>query len=197
MPEVLKKTYRFICKLEEKAISIFLCAMTVLLLISAIGRVVGHPSYWAVDISLLLFAWGAFLGADAGIRKNRLINVDFLTSKMPLEIQKTIAVTWSVVIILFLAVLIAYGVTLCISNDKRQIQNITLSYSYVTASLPVSAFLMIISTAIRLYRQIVDFPSTLRGGGTDAAYCKEEGTCFCWLAFFLFFSFSECPSPSQ
>ncbi|MDD3391727.1 MAG: TRAP transporter small permease [Synergistaceae bacterium] len=169
MPEVLKKTYRFICKLEEKAISIFLCAMTVLILISAIGRFVGHPINWAVDISLLLFAWGAFLGADAGIRKNRLINVDFLTSKMPLEIQKTIAVTWSVVIILFLAVLITYGIPLCISNAKRQFQNITLSYSYVTASLPVSAFLMIISTAIRLYRQIVDFPSTLRGGGTDAA----------------------------
>jgi TRAP-type C4-dicarboxylate transport system permease small subunit len=98
-----------------------------------------------------------------------VINVDFLTSKFPLKTQRTIAITWSVVIILFLLVLIAYGIPLCISNFKRQFQNITLSYSFVTASLPVSALLMAISTGVRLYLQITDFPSTLRGGGRDVA----------------------------
>ena len=52
-------------------------------------------------------------------------------------------------------------------DAKRQFQNISLSYSYVTASLPVCAFLMIVSTAIKLKKQITDFPSTLRGGGAD------------------------------
>ncbi|TDY52708.1 TRAP-type C4-dicarboxylate transport system permease small subunit [Aminivibrio pyruvatiphilus] len=169
MLEVLKKTYRCVCTIEERFISFTLCAITVLIFVSALGRFVGRPINWAVDISLLLFAWGAFLGADVGIRKNRVINVDFLTSRLPMKTQKTIAITWSVIIILFLAVLIAYGIPLCISNFKRQFQNITLSYSFVTASLPVSAFLMIISTSVRLHLQITDFPSTLRGGGRDAA----------------------------
>ena len=169
MLEVLKKSYRRVCTIEERFISFTLCAITVLIFVSAIGRFVGKPINWAVDISLLLFAWGAFLGADVGIRKNRVINVDFLTSRLPLKTQKTLAVAWSVIIILFLAVLIAYGIPLCISNFKRQFQNITLSYSFVTASLPVSAFLMIISTGIRLHLQITDFPSTLRGGGRDVA----------------------------
>lgn len=169
MLEFLKKAYRWVCRIEERFISFTLCAITILIFISAIGRFVGRPINWAVDISLLLFAWGAFLGADAGIRKNRVINVDFLTSRLPLKTQKTIAIAWSVIIILFLAVLIAYGIPLCISNFKRQFQNITLSYSFVTASLPVSAFLMIISTGIRLHLQITDFPSTLRGGGRDVA----------------------------
>jgi len=169
VPDALKRSYQFICRFEEKAISVFLCVITVLIFISAIGRFIGHPINWAVDISLLLFAWGAFLGADVGIRKNRVINVDFLTSKFPLKTQRGIAITWSVVIILFLMMLIAYGIPLCISNFKRQFQNITLSYSFVTASLPVSALLMIISTGIRLHLQITDFPSTLRGGGRDVA----------------------------
>jgi TRAP-type C4-dicarboxylate transport system permease small subunit len=169
MLEALKKGYRCVCTIEERFISFTLCSITVLIFISAIGRFVGRPINWAVDISLLLFAWGSFLGADVGIRKNRVINVDFLTSRLPLNTQRFIAITWSVVIILFLLVLIVYGIPLCISNFKRQFQNITLSYSFVTASLPVSALLMIISTGARLYMQVTDFPSTLRGGGRDVA----------------------------
>lgn len=164
---VVKQAYSFICKLEESLISFILCALTVLIFISAIGRFVGYPINWAVDISLLLFAWGAFLGADVGIRENRIINVDFLTAKMPLKTQRTIAILWSVCIVLFLAVIIVYGIPLCISNAKRQFQNITMSYSWVTAAVPVSAFLMIISSGVKLFRQITNFPSTLHGGGRD------------------------------
>ena len=167
MLDLVKKSYTFICRAEEFLTSFALCAITFLVFVSAVGRFVGYPINWAIDISLLLFAWGAFLGADIGIRKDRVINVDFLTSKMPLPVQKKIAVAWSVAIILFLVVLIAYGIPLCISNAKRQFQNISLSYSYVTASLPVCAFLMIISMSVKLKKQITDFPSTLRGGGAD------------------------------
>lgn len=167
MLDILKRSYHCVCKVEEGLISFILCAITVLVFISALGRFIGHPINWAVDISLLLFAWGAFLGADVGIRKNRIINVDFLTSRMPLHTQKALGITWSVIIILFLAVLIFYGIPLCITNAKRQFQNITLSYSYVTASLPVSAFLMIVSSSLKLHKQIADFPSTVRSSGTD------------------------------
>ena len=169
MLNTLKTTYSFICKVEEFLTSFALCAITFLVFVSAIGRFIGYPINWAIDISLLLLAWGAFLGADIGIRKNRVINVDFLTSKMPVATQKMIAIAWSVAIILFLVVLIAYGIPLCITNAKRQFQYIALSYSFVTASLPVCALLMIISSGLKLKKQITDFPSTLRGGGTDVA----------------------------
>jgi TRAP-type C4-dicarboxylate transport system permease small subunit len=94
--------------------------------------------------------------------------VDFLTSKFSPKHQRKVAIAWSVVIILFLAVLIAYGVPLCISNAKRQFQNITLSYSYVTASLPVCSLFMIVSMSIKLKKQIFDFPSTVKNSGLDA-----------------------------
>jgi len=165
----MRRVYEYICTIEALVAKVTLVTMVALVFSAGIARLLRNPINWAVDISLLLFAWGAFLGADVGIRKNRVINVDFLTSRLPMKTQKTIAITWSVIIILFLAVLIAYGIPLCISNFKRQFQNITLSYSFVTASLPVSAFLMIISTSVRLHLQITDFPSTLRGGGRDAA----------------------------
>ncbi|MDR1873963.1 MAG: TRAP transporter small permease [Synergistaceae bacterium] len=163
----IKRFYGVICRVEETLATAGLVLMTVLILLSAGGRAMGRPLNWAVDISLLLFSWVAFMGADVGIRQNRVINVDFLTSKFSLKHQKIIAVLWSTLIIAFLVILIIYGVPLCISNAKRQFQNITLSYSWVTASLPVCSFFMIISMSLKLKTQIYDFPSTLKNKKND------------------------------
>ncbi|MCL2010238.1 MAG: TRAP transporter small permease subunit [Synergistaceae bacterium] len=165
---VVKWFYGIVCKVEETLATIGLLAMTALILLSAVSRFLGYPVNWAVDISLLIFAWIAFMGADVGIRQNRIINVDFLTSKFPLKYQKGLAVLWSVVIILFLAILVVYGTSLSLSNVKRQFQSIPLSYSYVTASLPVCSFFMIISMLIKLKKQVFDFSSTRKTGGLDA-----------------------------
>jgi TRAP-type C4-dicarboxylate transport system permease small subunit len=164
----IKYFYNKICKLEETLATCALIVMTILIFISALGRSFGHPINWAVDISLFLFSWVSFLGADIGIRRNRIINVDFLTSRFPTRYQRQLAIAWSVVIVVFLAILIIYGIPLCISNAKRQFQNITMSYSYVTASLPVCSFLMIISMSLKLKKQIFDFPSSiLKNEGSD------------------------------
>lgn len=164
----IKRFYGIVCRAEETLATVGLVVMTVLVLLSAVSRFLGYPLNWALDISLFLFSWVSFLGADVGIRQNRIINVDFLTSKFSRKHQRKVAIAWSVVIILFLTVLIAYGVPLCISNAKRQFQNITLSYSYVTASLPVCSLFMIISMSIKLKKQIFDFPSTITNSGLDA-----------------------------
>ena len=165
---VLKKIYAFLCMIEEHIVSICLAAMTLLIFCSALARFIGKPINWAMDISLLLFSWGSLLGADIGIRKNRIINVDFLTSRFPVKVQQALAIIWSIVIIALLVMLIVYGVPLSIDNAKRQFQNITLSYSVVTLSLPVSAVFMIISMLGRLRLQIKDYPaSLLKGNSTD------------------------------
>lgn len=164
----IKKIYGAVCWAEETLATAGLIVMTFLILLSAAARTAGHPLNWAVDISLLLFSWVSFMGADVGIRQNRIINVDFLTSKFPVKYQRRVSILWSFFIIAFLAVLIAYGVPLCISNAKRQFQNITLSYSCVTASLPVCSFFMIISMTLKLKKQIRDFNSVPKNTSRDA-----------------------------
>jgi len=165
--DFLKRTYAVICKIETAICAGSLIAMTALVFLGGVTRFLGHPMNWANDIALFLFAWGSLLSADIGIRQNRIINVDFLTSKFSLKVQKWLAIFWSFVIIALLIFLIVYGIPLCIENSKRQFQNITLSYSYVTASLPVSAFLMIISMGLKIKKQIKDFPSTLHSVSRD------------------------------
>jgi TRAP-type C4-dicarboxylate transport system permease small subunit len=164
----IRRFYAVVCRAEETLATGGLIVMTFLILLSAAARTAGHPLNWAVDISLLLFSWVSFMGADVGIRQNRIINVDFLTSKFPVRYQRKAAILWSAIIIAFLAVLIAYGVPLCVSNAKRQFQNITLSYSYVTASLPVCSLFMIVSMSIKLRKQIRDFSSVPKDASRDA-----------------------------
>ena len=165
----IKWFYGIACKVEETLATIGLIVMTTFIFLSAMGRFMGRPINWMVDIALFLFAWVSFMGADVGIRQNRIINVDFLTSKFPMKIQKMLAITWSVVIILFLALLIYYGTTLSLGNLKRQFQNIPLSYFYVTVSIPVCSFFMIISMLLKLKKQVFDFPSTLKTDVMDVA----------------------------
>ncbi|MDR1649840.1 MAG: TRAP transporter small permease subunit [Synergistaceae bacterium] len=164
----IRKFYSAVCWAEEALATLGLLVMTFLILLSAAARSFGRPLNWAVDISLLLFSWVSFMGADVGIRQNRVINVDFLTSKFPVRYQRKMAILWSVFIIAFLVVLIVYGVPLCISNAKRQFQNITLSYSYVTASLPVCSLFMIVSMSLKLRKQICDFASVPKDVSRDA-----------------------------
>ena len=164
----IRKFYAAVCRAEEALATLGLIVMTFLILLSALARSTGHPLNWAVDISLLLFSWVSFMGADVGIRQNRVINVDFLTSKFPAEYQRKVAILWSVFIIAFLVFLIAYGVPLCIRNAKRQFQNIRLSYSYVTASLPVCSLFMIVSMSLKLRNQLRDFSSVPKDASRDA-----------------------------
>lgn len=146
----LIKGYKQFCKVEEMISSLLLLAITILVFVSAIARTVGHPLNWAVDISLLLFAWQVFIGGDIAVRNTNLIGVELLANKFPAKLQKALKIIFFVMIILFLAVLVYFGVPLLLQNWKRLFQVLPISYSWCTLSVPVGSFLMIISASIRL-----------------------------------------------
>lgn len=147
---MIKKAYQRFCKVEEWIAAALLLNIMGLVFLSALARTAGYPLNWAVDISLLFFAWLVFLGGDIIIRNTNLIGVDIFLRKMPAGVQRGLHGVFAVMMILFLAVLVAYGVPLCIENKKRLFQATNLSYSWCSLSVPVGAFLMIISTSIRL-----------------------------------------------
>lgn len=142
--------YRKFCKVEEFISSALLFVITVLVFVSAIARTLGSPLNWAVDISLLLFAWQVFIGGDIAVRSTNLIGVELLVNKFPGKVQKGLKIVFFVMIIAFLVVLVYFGVPLLLQNWKRLFQVLPISYSWCTLSVPVGAFLMIISASIRL-----------------------------------------------
>lgn len=159
---MMKLLYRYFCKFEELIVQVFICAIVALVFLSATFRTLKHPINWAIDLSLLLFAWVVFLGADMALRNIDLVNVDMIIKKLPPVIHKGLIILWQVLILMFLAALAWYGVPLALEGSKRLFQTLGISYSWATISVPIGSILMMISTGIKLYR-IIRTPAGSKG----------------------------------
>ena len=145
--------YHGFCKVEETIVAVFVAAITFLVFVSALARGIGHPLNWATDTSLLLLSWVIFLGADSALRRSDFIRVDMLMMRFSLKVQKLLYYLFYVIAILFLLVLVRYGVPLALENTKRNFQGMEISYSWATISVPIGAFLMIITIVLKLIRR--------------------------------------------
>ena len=150
----MKKIYEKFCKFEERAAVVLLAGLTILVFISALMRTLKMPLNWAQDVALIAFAWMIFLGSDIAVRGPGLIGVNLFAKKFPATIQKGLDIIFKVIIILFLGILVVNGFQMTIDGWEREITTLGISYSWVTMAVPVGAFFMIISTAIRLVETI-------------------------------------------
>lgn len=160
---LIKRAYAAFCRLELYTVAVILLAISSLVFISAIARTVGRPLNWAVDISMLLFAWMVFLGGDVVIRETNLISVDMFLKKFPPLVQKILMLLFYAMMLAFLFILVRYGMPLLYRNRKRMFQSTDISYSWCTLAVPVGAFLMFISTSVRAVRLFLAKPGTKLG----------------------------------
>lgn len=146
----IQKLYRGFCKIEEILVSAFIAVITFLVFISAVARTARHPLNWAQDVSLLLFAWVVFLGADLALRKTDFVRVDMLVSHFPAKVQKVLYYLMYLLALGFLVILVVYGFPLSISNAKRLFQTLGISYSWATVSVPIGSLLLMITIILKL-----------------------------------------------
>jgi TRAP-type C4-dicarboxylate transport system permease small subunit len=151
----MKKVYATFCKIEEIIACTLIMTIASLVFISAIARTIKHPLNWAQDISLLLFSWAVFLGADMALRHADFVRVDMIVNKLPKIVSSLLYYFWYFVIIIFLIILIRYGIPLSLQNYKRLFQTLGISYSYATISVPVGSFLMIITIILKLIKRFI------------------------------------------
>ena len=146
----LKKFYALYCKAEEFIVASFIVIVTALVFLSAVARTIKHPINWAQDVSLLLFAWVVFLGADVALRRSDFVRVDMLIGRFSAKVQKFFYYLWYICAIAFLGLLVRYGIPLSLDNSKRLFQTLGISYSWATISVPVGSLLLIITIVIKL-----------------------------------------------
>lgn len=141
------------CNIELVLAIIFLLLSVFLIFISAVIRKVGMPINWGLDIALLLFAWSTFLGADIAFREDKFMNIDILFLKMPKSLQKPLELVIYITILIFLSALIYLGAILSVFTWSRTFQGIpALSYTWITLSIPVCSFLMVITTVNKMLK---------------------------------------------
>lgn len=155
----IKRAYDLVCRIEAIVAALFLITTVVVIFSLAIFRTFDVPIHWALDTALLVFAWGVFLGADVAFREDKLVNVDFVLTRMPGRLQQSVQLFLYLLMGLFLVALIYFGVDLSISTQHRSFQGIpALSYTWVTVSMPISSLLMLITLSIKVYRTIKPRP---------------------------------------
>ena len=154
---MFKKIYTGYCKIESVIAGAAFLTIVVLTFLNAVLRVFKMPIIFVDDLSLLLFGWAAFLGADVAFRHCRLVGMDILTSKFSIKIQKALQLVVYVIMICTLCMFVKYGYSLAMSNWARTYNTLKISYGWATLSLPVCSVLMIITAAVKIYKTIVHF----------------------------------------
>jgi len=150
--KVLAAVYKWFCRIEEAIVAVFIVSITFLIFISAIARSLNHPLNWAPDTALLLLAWVVFLGADIALRRADFIRVDILLRRFPVKVKKFLYYLYYVAIIMFLGLLVRFGIPLAIANYRRTFQALEISYAWATISAPVGALFMIITIILKLVK---------------------------------------------
>lgn len=138
-------------KLEERLAMAFFAGTSFFVLIGAISRTIGHPLIWSVDLAQLCFVWACMLGADLAMKKNAHIEIDIVVRRFSAATRRLIAIVWLFAIVVFLAMLIWYGTQLTLMNMERELGDVGISYSWVTAAIPAGCALMLATSVKRLY----------------------------------------------
>lgn len=147
----MKKVYEYIGKCESLIVRIMFVLLVMLVFIAACTRYIGYPINWSVDMAQCLFAWCTFLAADVAMRKDKLMKVDFIISRLPEQKRHLIELLNLFIILIFLAALIGFGAKLSYTTRFRTFQGIPgFSYTWVTLCVPVGGVLMGITTVLKI-----------------------------------------------
>jgi TRAP-type C4-dicarboxylate transport system permease small subunit len=147
----MKKLYERVIAAEAWIAAALLVLMVALIFLGGVSRVLGYPLNWSTDFATAFFAWACFLCADIAWRKDNLMSIEILTSRLPEKLQTACRMINCLIIALFLLYAFTFGTWLAWTSRVRSFQGIPeISYSWVTMSMPVGAALLLITTILKV-----------------------------------------------
>lgn len=155
-------------RLEALLAAILLVLMVLLIFTGGIARMMAMPQNWTIDVATWCFAWATFLAADVAWRRDALMSVDLVTKALPRRLSRAILYVNLALVAAFLVFLAVAGGWLTWVSRARSFQGIPwISFSFVTASLPVGALLLLVTTAGKIRRALAE-DGVLSPGGPAA-----------------------------
>ncbi|MEO8411440.1 MAG: TRAP transporter small permease, partial [Propionivibrio sp.] len=138
-------------RIEMAVAGLLLVAICVLVFSAALSRYLATPVNWSVDAAQGLFVWVVFLGASQAMRRNKHLGVDFMVERLPYRVRKSIHLLLNIIILVFLAAIVAYGIQVSVINYNRDFPSFPVSYSYVTIAVSVGGTLMFITKLLETW----------------------------------------------
>lgn len=151
----MKRAYDAFCRIEALIAGSFLILMVLLIFGGAIARMLRMPQNWTTEAATGLFAWACFLCADIAWRRNSLMAIEVVTDRLSPGLQQALRLLNYALIVAFLTYLIWMGFKLSWTSRFRTFQGIPgMSYSWVTASLPCGAVLLLLTTISKIRAEL-------------------------------------------
>lgn len=146
----MRALYAYLMRVEAVLAASFLLLMVGLIFFGGVARLMRHPANWTIDFATCFFAWACFLCADIAWRKDLLLSIDFVTARAPEKARRVVGYLNYAIISTFLVYIIYAGTLLSWVSRARSFQGIpSISYSWVTMSLPVGGLLLLITTLLK------------------------------------------------
>lgn len=143
-------------KAEEAISRVLLAVCVVLVVVASLGRWLGYPIIWSVDMAQLLFVWVCFLGANQTMRRDQHVGVDLLLVYLSPRVRRWIMGFHFLLIEGFLAAMVYFGINLTLLNVERQFSDTPISYAWVTVAVPVGSALLFCTILARIIAMIAE-----------------------------------------
>src|SRR5690606_30317575 len=148
----LRRFHAWICRIEAVVAGTFLILMVALIFLGGVARMARNPLNWTTDFATCLFAWACFLCAAIAWRNDGLMSIRLVSERLPARLRRHLDRCNYLIIALFLVYLAGAGTWLSWVSRARSFQGIpSISYSWVTMSLPVGAALLLVTTLLKLF----------------------------------------------
>lgn len=142
-------------RLEFACAILLLVAIVLLIGAASVGRAMGAPIIWSIEVAQLFFVWLCMLAADLALQQQRHFGLSILTDNLSPRWQHVLATVNHAILLLLLIFLLVYAVRNTHLMHTRFIGATRMNASLVHAAMPVGLALMIRTLAVQLYRKLV------------------------------------------
>jgi TRAP-type C4-dicarboxylate transport system permease small subunit len=163
--------------------SLIACTVMVIYLmvtqaIEVVFRAFGHPTTWVYDLNLVVIVGVVFLGLAGAERAGDNVAVDFITERLGKRTNRLLKVINSVLALLFLALLIWFGIGVVVESLQQGRSTgglFRIPAALPQASLPFGATLMALQIITDLYRTIRGMPPA------EQVYAEPTGDAYVFV----------------
>lgn len=137
--------------------ALLLFGLTGVVFLEVIARYAFRYSFiWSEEAAIFCFQWIAFLGGAVALRRYEHFSVDFLGQQLqaggwPEKLRKS---TVQVAVLIFVLVLVVYGVQFVLLSSKRYSYALGIPIVHVTSAIPVAGIAMLLFTVEGLLSSI-------------------------------------------
>lgn len=128
----------------ETVVALLMAVMVGTIVLQVFYRfVLGNPLSWSEELARYVFVWITFLGAAVAYRHGGHIVVETLVVLLPRRLQRALAWLVDALMVVALIVLLVQGMGIVQVNSNVEATMLQIPMSWVYASVPTSAALML------------------------------------------------------